>query len=121
MFQIALDGTKVDPAWLALPLPGFPAIAPLGVLHAAIRRAKRDQRGEPFIINAVGSFEVNQRIVPAIDGGHHDTRSAKIDTKLHASCSHASSVLDTTDGDLTRRPNGGELIAEAALASAGAK
>jgi len=63
VFQVTLYGTKIDPTRLALPLPRVPAIPPLSALHAAIRTAlrgtNRHQGWEPFIINAIGSFEVN--------------------------------------------------------------
>ena len=99
-------------------MPSVPAVAPLGVLCAAIRGAERDQRREPFIVNAIGSFEVNERIVPPIDSGHHDARGAKIDTKLHRFMVACFGSLWTEPLSLTSGANGGERIVSLSLTPA---
>ena len=53
---------------------------------------------------------MNQRIVPAIDGGHHDARGAKIDTKLHRFMVACFASWWTEPSSLTGGANGGERI-----------
>lgn len=65
--------------------------SPFGVALAAVGlppkqqflAAEGDERGEPLFGGAVGRFEGDNRVVPAIGSGDDNPGSAKVDSELH--------------------------------------